>query len=94
MNKITYRVDAVIYDCNQNKRHSNLECSMYKGSNDTKKIIFKVSLNIDAFINFLVEALKSVMRDVIRIRLKRKIATRSWKENQPLNIKTAVKLPI
>ncbi len=34
------------------------------------------------------------MCDVIRIRLKRRIATRSGNENQPLNIKTAVELPI
>ncbi len=32
--------------------------------------------------------------DVIKIRLKRRIATRSWKENQPLNIKTAIERPI
>ncbi len=34
------------------------------------------------------------MSDVIKIRLKRRIATRSGKGNQPLNIKTAVKRPI
>ena len=33
------------------------------------------------------------MCDVIKKRLKRRIAT-SWKGNQPLNIKTAVELPI
>ncbi len=41
------------------------------------------------------EALESVMCDVIKIRLKRRIAaTRSGKGNQPLNIKTAVEQPI
>ena len=34
------------------------------------------------------------MCDVIKIRLKRRIATRSGKGNQPLNIKTAVEGPI
>ena len=34
------------------------------------------------------------MCDVIDIRLKRRIATKSGKRNQPLNIKTAVKRPI
>ena len=34
------------------------------------------------------------MCDVIKIRLKRRIATRSGKGKQPLNIKTAVDLPI
>ena len=33
------------------------------------------------------EALESVICDVIKIRLKRRIATRSGKGNQPLNIK-------
>ncbi len=32
------------------------------------------------------------MCDVIKIRIKRRIATRSGKGNQPLNIKTAVQL--
>ena len=40
------------------------------------------------------EALESVMCDVIKIRLKRRIATRSGIGNQPLNIKTAVEQPI
>ncbi len=40
--------------------------------------------------NELHEALESVMCDVIKIRLKRRIATRSGKGNQPLNIKTAL----
>ncbi len=40
------------------------------------------------------EALESVMCDVIKIRLKRRIATRSGKGKQPLNIKTAVERPI
>ena len=34
------------------------------------------------------------MCDVIKIRLKRRIATRSGKGNQPLNIKTDVEWPI
>ena len=38
-----------------------------------------------------IEALESVMCDVIKLRLKRRIAT---KGNQPLYIKTAVELPI
>ncbi len=41
-----------------------------------------------------VEALESVMCDVIKIRLKRRTATRSGRGNQPLNIKTAVGRPI
>ena len=40
------------------------------------------------------ESLESIMCDVIKIRLKRWIATRSGKGNQPLNIKTAVEQPI
>ncbi len=36
------------------------------------------------------EALESVMCDVIKIHLKRRIATKSEKGNQPLNIKTAL----
>ena len=40
------------------------------------------------------EALKSVMCDVIKIRLKRRIASRSGKRNQSLNIKTAIEWPI
>ena len=43
---------------------------------------------------FLIEALESVMCDVIKIRLKRRIATRSGKGNQTLNIKIAVEWPI
>ena len=42
----------------------------------------------------IVEALESVMCDVIKIRLKRRIATRSGKGTQPLNIKIAVARPI
>ena len=34
------------------------------------------------------------MCDVIKIRLKRRIETRSGKGNQPLNIKTAIERPI
>ncbi len=34
------------------------------------------------------------MRDIIKIRLKRRIATRRSKENWPLNIKTDAKWPI
>ena len=40
------------------------------------------------------EAQESVMCDVMKIRLKRRIAAKSWKGNQPLNIKTDVELPI
>ncbi len=40
------------------------------------------------------DALESVMCDVIKIRLKRRIAARSGEGNQPLNIKTAVERPI
>ena len=40
------------------------------------------------------EALESVMCDVIKIRLKRRITTRSGKGNQPLNIRPAVERPI
>ena len=40
------------------------------------------------------EVLESVMCEVIKIRLKRRITTRSGKENQPLNIKRAVERPI
>ncbi len=40
------------------------------------------------------EALESVMCDIMKIRIKRRIATRSGKGNQSLNIKTAVELPI
>ncbi len=40
----------------------------------------------------VMEALESVICDVIKLRLKRRIATRSGKGNQPLNIKTAVEL--
>ncbi len=36
--------------------------------------------------NLAMEALESVMCDVIKIRLKRRIKTRSGKGNQPLNI--------
>ncbi len=42
----------------------------------------------------LQEALESVMCDVIKKRLKRRIATRSEKGNQRLNIITAVERPI
>ena len=41
-----------------------------------------------------IEALESVMCDVLEIRLKRWIATRSGKGNQPLNIRTVIKRPI
>ncbi len=40
------------------------------------------------------EPLQSVMCDVIKICLKRRIATRSWKVNQQKNIKRAVEWPI
>ena len=40
------------------------------------------------------EALESVMWDDLKIRSKRRIATRSGKGKQPLNIKTAVERPI
>ena len=50
----------------------------------------------DLDLNFmhLTRALASVICDVIKIRLKRSIATRSGKGNQPINIKTAVERPI
>ncbi len=44
--------------------------------------------------NQVYEALESVMCDVIQIRLKRMIATKSWKGNLPPNIKTDVERPI
>ena len=40
------------------------------------------------------EALESGMCDVIKVRLKRRIATRRWKGNQPLIIETALERPI
>ena len=40
------------------------------------------------------EAMESVMCDVIKIRLKRRYATRSGKGNQLLNIRTAVEGPV
>ncbi len=40
------------------------------------------------------EVLESVMYDIIKIHIKRRIATRSGKGNQPLIIKTAVERPI
>ncbi len=43
---------------------------------------------------FQKEALECGMRDVIKIRFKRRYATRSGKRNQPLNIKAAVERPI
>ena len=55
---------------------------------------FCLRLLLFKHINDLLEALESVMCDVIKIRLKRRIATRSGKGNQPLNIKTAVERPI
>ncbi len=42
----------------------------------------------------LYKALESVMYDVIKINLKRRIATRSGKVNMPLSTKTAVERPI
>ncbi len=43
----------------------------------------------DIILNFVVgkKELESVMCDVIKIRIKRRIVTRSGKGNQPLNIK-------
>ena len=43
---------------------------------------------------YIKEALDSVMCDVIKICIKVRIVTRSGKGNQPLNIKTAVEMPI
>ena len=43
---------------------------------------------------FTMKRWKGVMCDVIKIRLKISIITRSGRENQPLNIKTAVERPI
>ena len=40
------------------------------------------------------EVLENVMCEVVRIRLKRKFATKSGKGNQPANIKRAVERPI
>ncbi len=55
----------------------------------------KKLLYVGIFGNYVkVEALENVMCDIIKIRLKRRIATRSGKGNQLLNIKTAVKRPI
>ncbi len=47
-----------------------------------QKILYKSILKL--------EALESGMCDVMKIRLKRRDATRSGKENQTLNVKTAV----
>ncbi len=47
-----------------------------------------------ANISVIQEAQESFMCDVIKISLKRRIATRSGKGNQTLNIKTAVEWPI
>ena len=49
-------------------------------------------MNIERNTNL--EALEKFICDVIKIRLKRRDATRSGKETQPLNIKTAVEQPI
>ncbi len=45
-------------------------------------------------VQLLYESLESKICDVIKIRLKRRDATRSGKGNQPLNIKTSVGRPI
>ncbi len=67
-----------------------------------KSVHFKI-VDIIYFLNLteeiikrllLYEALESVMCDVIKIRLKRSISTRSGKGNQPLIIKTAIERPI
>ncbi len=49
---------------------------------------------IDRIITFQKEPLESSMCDVIKIRLKRRYATRSGIGDQQLNIKTAVERPI
>ncbi len=50
-------------------------------------------MSCEAYFKVDLEALESVMCDVIKISLKRRIATRSRKGNQPLKIKTAVERP-
>ncbi len=54
----------------------------------------KIWLVIAILILSIYEALEGVMCDVLKIRLKRRIATRSGKGNQPLNIETAIERPI
>ena len=56
---------------------------------------YKLSFYYNFFVVWIdLEALESVFLDVIKKRLKRRIAKRSGKGNQPLNIKTAVERPI
>ncbi len=45
-------------------------------------------------VQLVIEALDSIMCDVVKIRLKRRNATKSGKGNKLLNSKSAVKLPI
>ena len=55
---------------------------------------FILAANSNIKISIIYEANESAVCDVIKICLKRRIATRSGKGNQPLNIKTAVERPI
>ncbi len=52
------------------------------------------NLNLQSNLYVKYEVLESVICDVINISLKRRIATRSGKGNQPINIKTAIERPI
>ncbi len=59
------------------------------GCLEPKRTEIKVKI-IDYMAKKLVEALESGMFGVIKIVITRRYATRKGKENQPLNIKTAV----
>ncbi len=64
---------------------------MNYSDNEIDNMTLGKTLDLDLF---LVEAQESFMCDVIKIRLKRRIATRSGKENHQLNINTAAERPI
>ncbi len=66
---------------------------IYQEGNLPQVCIYSAQRHTISYVDYS-DALKSVMCDIIKIRLKRRIASRSGKENQPLNIKTAVERPI
>ncbi len=70
----------------------------YEDKNNRRREILvacpRVYMNYINMLGRFLEVLESVMCDVINILLKRRIATRSGKGNQQLNMKTSIERPI
>ncbi len=73
-----------------------LKIIIFYNNSNKKSVVYCQAMQLSTMqkVKIFLEALEIVMCDVIKIHLEGRIATRSGKANQPLNIKTALELPI